>query len=112
MKVSQATISKYFDTIDNLGSDENRAAAVCYLLENGIASDIDDAVEPSSDVSLFEGTVEDYAWEYLEDCVFTKSTPEIFRNYFDVKSFARDLELGDDVATFTWCGRRFVASGV
>jgi hypothetical protein len=69
-------------------------------------------MEQSGDVSLFEGTVEDYAWGYLEDCVFTQSTPEIFKNYFDVKSFARDLELGGDVTTFDWCGRQFVASGV
>jgi hypothetical protein len=112
MKVSQANLVRYFEVIEELESDELRSAALCYLLGNGIASNIDDAMEQSSDVSLFEGTVEDYAWEYLEDCVFTKDTPEIFKNYFDVKSFARDLELGGDVTTFDWCGRKFVASGV
>jgi hypothetical protein len=47
-----------------------------------IAHELVAAVEQSSDVSLFLGTAEDYAWEYLEDCVFTKDTPKIFKNYF------------------------------
>lgn len=111
MKVSQANLEGYFELLDDLGDDDHTQAAVCYILENHLTDDPTDAVREASDLSLFEGSVEDYAWNYLEDCVFTKSTPSIFRNYFDVPSFARDLELGGDVTTFDWCGRHFVVSG-
>lgn len=33
----------------------------------------------------------DIAYELVEECYFTKDTPEIFTRYFDYESFARDL---------------------
>lgn len=111
MKVTQAALDEYFELISELDDDDMAQVSVCYLLENGIATDAADAVKRSSDLTIFEGTLKDYAWEYLEDCVFTKETPDIFRNYFDVEAFARDIELGGDVTTFEWCGRHFVVSG-
>lgn len=36
-------------------------------------------------------TLEDVAYDLIEDCYFTKETPEIFRTYFDYAAFARDL---------------------
>ena len=35
--------------------------------------------------------LEEVAEELVDDCYFTKDTPDIFRNYFDYKAFARDL---------------------
>ena len=35
--------------------------------------------------------LEDVAYDLVEECYFTKETPEIFRTYFDYKAFARDL---------------------
>jgi hypothetical protein len=111
MKVSQASLDEYFEIISDLDDDDMAQVGICYLLENGIASDTADAVSRASDLTIFEGSLKDYAWEYLDECVFTKETPNIFRNYFDVDAFARDLDVGGDVATFDWCGRHFVVSG-
>jgi antirestriction protein len=33
----------------------------------------------------------DVAYELVENCYFTKDTPDIFTRYFDYKAFARDL---------------------
>ena len=35
--------------------------------------------------------LEDVAYDLIEECYFTKETPEIFKTYFDYKAFARDL---------------------
>lgn len=35
--------------------------------------------------------LEDVAYELVEECYFTKDTPDLFKNYFDYSAFARDL---------------------
>lgn len=35
--------------------------------------------------------LEDVAYELVEECYFTKDTPDIFTRYFDYEAFARDL---------------------
>ena len=37
--------------------------------------------------------LDDVAYDLVEECYFTKDTPHIFKNYFDYKAFARDLEI-------------------
>lgn len=34
----------------------------------------------------------DVAYEIVEECYFSDDVPEVFKNYFDYKAFARDLE--------------------
>ena len=36
-------------------------------------------------------TLEEVAEEYVNECLFDKNTPDIFRRYFDYEAFARDL---------------------
>lgn len=43
--------------------------------------------------------LEDVAYELVEECYFTKKTPEIFKTYFDYKAFARDLGFDGYVET-------------
>ena len=40
-----------------------------------------------------EMRLEEVAEMLVEECYFTKDTPEIFRTYFDYEAFARDLHL-------------------
>lgn len=41
---------------------------------------------------LYSGqTLEDVAYDLVEECYFAKDTPEIFKTYFDYVAFARDL---------------------
>ena len=44
-------------------------------------------------------SLEDFAYEFLEDTGQLESVPENLRPYFDYEKFARDLELGGDVFT-------------
>ena len=42
--------------------------------------------------TFYEGmSLEDVAYEIVEECYFTKDTPNIFTRYFDYEAFARDL---------------------
>ena len=43
--------------------------------------------------------LEDVAYEIVEECYFTKETPDIFKTYFDYKAFARDLGFDGYVET-------------
>ena len=43
--------------------------------------------------------LEDVAYDLVEECYFTKETPEIFKTYFDYKAFARDLGFDGYVET-------------
>ena len=43
--------------------------------------------------------LEDVAYELVEECYFTKETPDIFKTYFDYKAFARDLGFDGYVET-------------
>lgn len=44
-------------------------------------------------------TVEEYAEEYIDSTGMLSDVPEHIARYFDVESFARDLELGGDIWT-------------
>jgi antirestriction protein len=59
--------------------------------------------DPSGFEEQYKGVfndVEDYAYDLIQDCgYFTKDTPEVLKNYFDYKAFARDMELGGDIWT-------------
>lgn len=46
-----------------------------------------------------EYDLEELAYVLVEDCYFTKETPDIFRTYFDYKAFARDLGFDGYVET-------------
>lgn len=92
MKVGQATISEYFDTVDGLDDSRETLAAIQYLTDNGHKD-----LSYVDDVQVFHGTKEDYAYEFMNDCYFTSETPDIFRTYFDFEGFARDMEINGEV---------------
>jgi antirestriction protein len=68
--------------------------AVMYLMREGIADDIADAVGKIDDVIVYKGmSMIDVAMEYLESCCDLKCLPSIITNYIDYEVLARDLEL-------------------
>lgn len=60
-------------------------------------SDVDRAIDTFDDAYLGERSALDYAYYYVEECVFDQETPEILKTYFDYEQFARDLVIGGDV---------------
>ena len=60
-----------------------------------------DNVESFREAFIGQTNVSDYAYEYVQDCVFTPETPEMLKNYFNYEAFARDLVLGGDIYELT-----------
>lgn len=110
MHVSQSNSEAYFEIIESLADNVESIAKFCYLIEYGVCNDVDTALASLDDVTLFEGTVEEYAEDLAESCYFTDDVPNIFKQYFDVESFARDLEIGGDVTTFDFCDKQYVVT--
>lgn len=107
MKVHQGNIETYLDALDDCFSLSNaEKAGIIYLLEQG--NDFDDAKNKCGEVVRHVGTVLDYAYEYVDDCIFDKNTPDVLRTYFDYKAFARDLQLSGDVCEFKFDGQSYV----
>ncbi len=63
-------------------------------------SDVDAALTDVQEnyAGLYD-SLEDFAYEFHNDCGDLQSVPERFRNYIDWEAIGRDLELGGDVYT-------------
>lgn len=54
---------------------------------------LEEALDIMDDCIFYPGyTLEEVAEEIVNDCYFTRDTPDIFTRYFDYEAFARDLE--------------------
>jgi hypothetical protein len=84
-------------------------AAIYYLLsEVGNRYDrADDLIEEADDLSIVQGTAEDYAEEMIDD-IF--QIPKGLRPYIDCAAFGRDLEMGGDIAVFDYDGQSYVVT--
>lgn len=59
------------------------------------ADDAADKVDDFREAFAGEQTALDYAYDYVDDCVFDDKTPDILKQYFDYEAFARDLLMSD-----------------
>jgi len=65
-----------------------------FLLNNQIVSDIFEAIEQKDDVRVYEDqTMEDIAYDLIEECYNLDNIPSIISNNIDYQSIARDLEM-------------------
>jgi antirestriction protein len=86
-----------FDVLNKLNEmRETEREAFEIFLHNGnldmAKEDIDDLYRQFEDSYCGQyKNLEDYAYELVEECYFTKDTPDIFKTYFDYEAFARDL---------------------
>jgi hypothetical protein len=98
-----------FELADML--DDRNAPAVFYILDNDNSSrcvlDARALLRRADDVSLFEGTAEDYADSILDDLY---DIPPALRSYFDCEALGRDMEIGGDIATFEYEGCCYVVT--
>ena len=82
----------------NLGLIEDATShnlkAIKFLLENGMATDVEDAVSKSGDVIIHENqNMEDMAYELMEELYGVDKLPSIISNNINYESIARDLEI-------------------
>lgn len=108
--VNQANLEQWFDDFEDMDDDD--AVKVIYLTEHLGYSNPSDLLDKLDDVCLFEGTAEEYAWDYIEETGMLNDMPENLRYYFDTESFARDLVLGGDITEARINGTDYVIWGV
>lgn len=75
------------------GLDQNLLKCVSFLLEYELAIDLEDAISKADDVILYEDqSLEDVAYDLINECYDTQSLPSIISNNIDYKGIAVDLE--------------------
>jgi len=84
-------------------------AAIYYLLsEVGNRYDrADDLLAEADDLSIVQGTAEDYAEEMIDDLY---QIPKGLRPYVDTRAFGRDLEMDGNIAVFEYDGQSYVVT--
>jgi hypothetical protein len=89
--------------------DHGNAPSVFYLLSvQGMRpASVDWLLDCADDVSLFEGSAEDYADSIVDELY---NVPPALRSYIDCEALGRDLELGGDIATFEYEGCCYVVT--
>jgi antirestriction protein len=84
-------LNELMQRLDGLDGSEQKAF---FAYMDAISIDIEDALDciENGAYVLYEGSdLEDVAYDLVNDCYFTKDTPDIFTRYFDYAAFARDL---------------------
>lgn len=84
--------------------------AISFLLSEGIVSDMDEAIEKADDVVIYQNqSMEDIAYDLLQDCYGVDKLPSIISNHIDYESIGRELEMdgryyevGNDI--YEYCG--------
>jgi antirestriction protein len=73
--------------------DSYKHKPIAFLLSEGLASDLDDAISKADDVIVHENkTMEDVAYYLIQDCYNIHELSPIIANHIDYDGIARDLE--------------------
>ena len=87
-------LDKILDWLDRLETLVDYQAKALLAIMDAVTSDFEEALRyvEYDNFEFYEGyDLEEVAEEIVQDCYFTKDTPEIFERYFDYEAFARDL---------------------
>jgi len=80
------------ETMKEINEDDTKI--IKFLLDNHIVSDILEAIEQKDDVRVYEDqTMEDIAYNFIEECCNLDNIPFIISNNIDYASIARDMEI-------------------
>lgn len=98
-----------FELADML--DDRNAPAVFYILDNDYSArcvlDARDLLRRADDLSLVEGSAEDYAESIVDELY---NIPSQLRYYIDCEALGRDMSLNGDIATVEYDGRCYVVT--
>lgn len=73
---------------------DHELKAIAFLLSESLAIDIEDAINKAEDVIVHEGqTMEDIAYDLLQDCYDVDKLPPIIANNISYEDVARELEM-------------------
>ncbi len=87
--VSQGNLDVWFDQIEFLSEYEMAQVAI-QADRAGPADDLDDIISAASDVDLREASLEDLAYEYVQEGIID------IERYFDETAFGRDIRINGD----------------
>jgi len=84
-------LNKKLQQLEEVDNDKHKAIA--FLLSEGIASDLDDAIQKADDVVIHENqNMEDVAYNLMQECYQADLLPSIIANNIDYEGIGRDLE--------------------
>lgn len=73
---------------------EQELKAIAFLLQNQLATDIEDAISKVEDVVIYENqTMQDVAYDLMQECYQADLLPSIIANNIDYDAIGKDLEL-------------------
>ena len=73
--------------------DPYKHKAIAFLLSEGLANDLDDAINKAEDVIVHQNqTMEDVAYDLIQECYNIHELSPIIANHIDYQGIARDLE--------------------
>ncbi|QOP45543.1 antirestriction protein ArdA [Sulfurimonas paralvinellae] len=91
-----------YDSLDELNEiaqkieklDESEKMAVKMMVENHIVNSIDEAIENLENmICTGENSMEDIAYNYIEESGLLQRMPENLQGYFDYEALGRDMEI-------------------
>jgi len=93
MKVHQGNIEEYFEKLEQVEDMEDyEKPGFFYLVED---RDLESALENYEEVMMFEGSLEDAAYDYSDQMgEIDQANADM---YFDYEKFGRDLRIGGDL---------------
>ena len=86
-------LNEIAEAMENI--DEEGVKAINFLMENNFVKDIFEAIETYEDsVRIYEdSTMEDIAYNFIQECYSLDDIPSIISNNIDYESIARDMEI-------------------
>lgn len=76
------------------GLNEHELKMVGFLLRNGLVKDFEEALEKYENVIIHEdSTMEDIAYDFVNECYNLKDLPAIIANNIDYESIGREMEM-------------------
>jgi len=113
LRVNQANLGTWFEEFEGQYEGEELVKALYLASHMGLGmSDIDSS--KLDDVMVFEGTMTEYAEQYLDDTGIFDAVEKAGLNpfYVDVDAYARDMEINGSFAAFDHDGSRYVVEYV
>jgi hypothetical protein len=72
---------------------DHELKAIAFLLQEQLATDVEDAISKADDVHLYENqTMEDIAYDLMQECYQADLLPSIIANNINYEGIAKELE--------------------
>lgn len=91
-----STAAAYVETLEALSTYADAAEIVAAWVEWRGSDEMDAEKIQDAYLGQFD-SVEDYAWQYIDDSDALREVPEYLRPYVNVVALGRDLELNGDI---------------